>query len=222
MSDSLSSTPSTEGRRKWFEIFGGVQVANTRLFLIALALGVAVVAEAFAIVVMSPLKTVVPYVIRVNNSGGVNAMLAAAQRFRPNQNEIAYGLARWIVSMLTLDHYLTGNPKHNNVLDAYVMTRGEAAEEFDDWFRKTEPLKAVEQDPSLTRVVHVRNWESVQNGEMIFSVRTVRRALNVKPVTKKWQITIQYVLVPPKTQAQIMSNPMGLYVTNFSITQDLD
>lgn len=219
-SESLSSRPQA-GRRRWFEVFGGVQVANFRLFVLALALAVIALAEALAMAFMAPLKTVVPYVIRVDKAGGVSAAAAAAQRFRPDENQIAYGLARWVMNMLTIDRYLTGDPKHNNVLEAYLMTRGEAAREFDEWFRKAQPLAAVREDPSLTRVVHIRNWVALQDGGMIFRVETVRRAMNAKPVTRHLQIAIHYIVVPPQTEQQIMANPLGLYVTDFAITEDL-
>ena len=220
MHESTSPKPNA-ARRRWFEVFGGVQVANTRLTIVALLLGAIALAEACAIAMMAPLKTVVPYVIRVDKAGGVSAIAAAAQRFRPDQNQIAYGLARWVTNMLTLDRYLTGDSKHNNVLDAYLDTRGLAAREFDQWFRQAQPLKAVREDPSLTRVVHIRNWVQVQDGEMIFRVETVRRSMKEKPVTKHLQVAIHYIVVPPQTQEQIMANPLGLYVTDFAITEDL-
>lgn len=221
MSEPQAPEPQA-ARRRWFEQYGGVQVANGRIFIAALALAAVALGEAAAIVLMAPLKTVVPYVIQVDKSGAVSAASALARRYVPGQNEIAWGLSRWILDMLTIDRYLTGDPRRNNVLEAYAMTRGKAVAEFNDWFAAENPIRALAQDPSLTRVVHIRNWAAVHEGEMIFRVTTVRRSSGAKQgATENLMLSIHYIVVPPKTEQEIMTNPLGLFVTHFALQRDL-
>lgn len=217
----LSPSPYAIKRRRWFEVFGGVTVANWRLFLVTVAISVVAVAEAIALSMMVPLKTVVPYVVKVEKEGRVTVESAATQAYVPGQSEIDYALSKWVRNLLTIDSYLTSNPKRNNILEAYAMTRGKAAEEFVQWFRETKPVEAVNKDPSLTRVAHVGNLMRVQDGAIIIRVVTETRSAKQTPVTENQMVTIHYSIVPPQTEKEILENPLGLVVTHFAISKDL-
>lgn len=217
-----SPEPYAAQRRRWFEVFGGVAVANRRLFLVVLALAAVVVAQAIALAALTPMKTVVPYIVKIEDSGRTSLEVAGAQRYVPGQREIDYALARWVRNLLTIDSYMTSNPQRNNVLEAYVMTRGKASEQFVEWFRATKPVEAVNQDPTLTRVVQVRNLLYVKEGEaVIIRVTTETRSAKQQPVTENQMVTIHYTIIPPKTEKEILENPIGLVITHFAISKDL-
>ena len=217
----LSPSPYDIKRRRWFEVFGGVTVANWRLFLIAVALSVVALAEAVALSMMAPLKTAVPYVVKVEKEGRVTVEPALTQKYVPGQSEIDYALSKWVKNLLTIDFYLTSNPKRNNILEAYAMTRGKASEEFVQWFKENKPVEAVSKDPSLTRVAHVGNFMRVQEGAVIIRVTTETRSAKQNPETENKMVTIHYSIVPPKPEKEILENPLGLVITHFAISKDL-
>lgn len=217
-----SPDPYAKQRRRWFELFGGVAVANRRLFIALVALAAVAIAEAVALAALAPLKTAVPYVVKIEDTGRVSVEAAAAQRYVPGKNEIDYALARWVRNLLTIDSYSTSNPARNNVIEAYVMTRGRASEQFVEWFRAARPVEAVNQDPTLSRVVQVRNVLTVKEGEaVIIRVVTETRSAKQKPVTENQMVSIRYAIVPPKTEKEILENPIGLVITDFSVSKDL-
>jgi type IV secretory pathway TrbF-like protein len=52
-------------------------------------------------------------------------------------------------------------------------------------------------------------------------VRTETRAGGGEPRSAVVQVTLHYAIVPPRTEAEIIRNPIGLYVTRFSLAEEL-
>lgn len=221
MKNELTPDPKSGAMRGWFEANGGILVASTRLFVALVIVGVVAVCEGIALYAMAPLKTTVPYIVKVNTDGGVSVEEAAARKYVPQRPEIEYALSKWVRNMLTIDPYLTSNPQRNNVSEAYSMTRDKATEEFLAWFKDSKPIEAITKDPTMTRVVNIRNLLHIQDGAVIARISTETRSMNSKPVTENQMVTIHYSILPPKTQKEILENPLGLVITHFEISKDL-
>jgi len=201
----------------WFERYGSAIVEKNRYFVLVVLLGLVVLALGLTLFFIMPLKTVVPYVVRVASNGNVAVDVAASRRYVPGQSEQTYFLAHWAEKLLTVDGVLS--PPY--LREAYSFTRGKAIEEFTDFVRATQPLEAVKADSSLTQSVTLRSINYLEAGVALVRVSTERRSLSAAPLTKNYAITIHFVIVAPDTEAEILSNPIGLYVTDFNLTRDL-
>lgn len=203
--------------RGWFEIWGAVTVERNRYFLLCIVLAVAVTALAAALAVLVPLRRVVPYVVKVADTGAVTVAPSAAQEYVPGQAEKAYFLARWVSNLLTLDPYLT----ERQLTEAYGQTRALATGEFVDWLRSNRPLEQLRREPSLVRTVAINTVTPLQEDVVQVRVRTETRSLAQSPEVRRFQVTIRYTVQPPATEAQIIKNPIGLFVTHFAINEEL-
>ena len=215
--DNAPITAYEHARIEWFERYGCAVVDRNRYFLFSLIACAALAAMAFALLALVPLKTVVPYVVRVADNGSAMAAPAAAQRYSPGQPERAYFLAKWVTNLMTLDAYMT----ERNLAEAYTQTSGVASNEFLDWLKDQRPVEAVKKDPSLVRTVAINTVTPLEEGIMQVRVRIETRSLSRAPESKRYQVTIHYAIVPPKTEADIIKNPIGLFITHFTINEEL-
>ena len=215
--DNAPITAYERARIEWFERYGCAVVERDRYFVFALIACAALAAMAFALLALAPLKTVVPYVVRVADNGSAAVAPAAAQRYSPGQPERAYFLARWVTSLMTLDAYMT----ERNLAEAYAQTAGVASNEFVDWLKTQRPVEAVKKDPSLVRTVAINTVTPLEEGIMQVRVRLETRSLTQAPESRRYQVTIHYATVPPKTEADIIKNPIGLIITHFAINEEL-
>jgi type IV secretory pathway TrbF-like protein len=62
-------TAFERARIEWFERYGSAIVDKNRAYVLTLALTLAVAALGFALASVTPLKTVVPYIIKVADNG---------------------------------------------------------------------------------------------------------------------------------------------------------
>jgi type IV secretory pathway TrbF-like protein len=52
-------------------------------------------------------------------------------------------------------------------------------------------------------------------------VRAETRSLGSAVQSRTLQVPVHYAIVPPKTEAEIIQNPIGLYVTRFNVAEEL-
>ena len=105
----LGALPITQPHlpSQWFEVQGAPVVERNRYFMMCLGLLLALMTACAALVMMIPLKTVVPFVLERSEEGAVVPAPMTAQRFEPGMAEKRYFLAQWVRQLLTLDPHLT-------------------------------------------------------------------------------------------------------------------
>lgn len=220
--DSLNNAPVTafeQSRKKWFELYGSAVVGSNRMFLVSVALSVTCVALCLTIMSMMPLKTVVPYIVKVNGDGMVTTTPVEMVSYQPGEAEKKYFLSEWASKLLTLDRFLT----QKNLLSAYERVREKATNEFADYVATQKPIEALKLDSLLTRGVKIRSVAFIGDGAALVRVVTETRAGKGQTYSRKNMIlTVHYTLVPPKTEQEIFDNPIGMYITHFDLSEDLN
>ncbi len=207
----------------YFETFIKPKNDNRRLFIGLVSVSAVALGLVLVIIMMLPLKSVVPYVVKVNTeSGDVSVNPVGVNKYVPGKPEIQYFLAQWIIKTLSIDPYLT--EKHY-LPDAYAKTRGKATSEFIDWVNAIDkPMQRLQDDGTLTRSVKIASTPTFleEDGGAIVRFLTEERSMKSSPRVKRWVATIHYTVIPPSTEADILSNPTGLNVTHFELRDDLE
>lgn len=207
-----------KARRIWFENYGSSIVEKKRYFVLAVVVGVALIAQSIAIWTMLPLKTVVPYVVTVEKlTGRVSVEDATAQRYKPGAPEQRYFLAQWVTKLLLIDRNLT----ERYLPQAYKLCRDKAIQQFIKWNNDDRPLERVTKDGTLTRTVTIKSISFIQEGAAIIRLSTEERGGGAELKVKSFAITVHYALVPPEDERVMLDNPIGLYVTHFGFSEDL-
>lgn len=208
-----------QARKDWFEKYGSSVVGSNRLFLGFIFVSIVAVSEAFTISSLFPLKTVTPYLVKVNGDGLVTSTPVEVVSFQPGEAEKKYFLSEWTSKLLTLDRYMT----NQNLLDAYSRVREKAASEFAAYVAENKPAEALKLDGQLTRGVKIRSVAFIGDSAALVRVVTETRAGKGQTFTRKNLIlTVHFTLVPPKTEQEIFSNPIGLFITHFDLSEDLN
>lgn len=216
----LKNAPLTDyekARIQWFENYGSAVVEKNRYFALTVLLTLVVIALGMALMTMAPLKSVVPYVIRVSNDGHVTADPAGAMPYQPGDKEKKYFLGRWTKNLLTLDPVLT----ERLLTEAYEVTRGKASDEFTDFLKRTQPIEKVKSDPLLTRTASISSISFVEGNVALIRVETETRRMSTEKIVDKYLVTIHYDIIPAKTDREILNNPIGLFITHFDVSEDL-
>jgi len=217
----LGAPPITQPHlpSQWFEVQGAPVVERNRYFMMCLGLLLALMTACAALVMMMPLKTVVPFVLERSEEGAVVPAPMTAQRFEPGMAEKRYFLAQWVRQLLTLDPHLT----EPYLSEAYLLTRGKATVEFTDFIQRSAPMAELKRDPTLTRTVSISSVSLIE--DQVAMVRVVgerRNAGNPAAAREKFVLTIHFTTLMPKTEQELLRNPVGLFVTHFLVNTDLE
>lgn len=209
-------TATTKGKGL-FERFGGPIVDRNRWFLGFAFMCVICLVQTYAITVMLPLKTVVPWMVTVKDTGKIEGTPVASINFVPDENSKRYFLKDWVTKVFTLDRFLT----EKYLIDSYKLVRGQGSEEFRQFIETNKPLIALRSDPNLVQAVVIRSVSFIQDSAALVRIRVeTRNSEGVRFADKL--VTVHFSVVPPKTEQEIYANPIGLYITHFAVSEDIN
>jgi type IV secretion system protein VirB5 len=220
--DSLGNAPNVayeKARQQWAERMGEPIVEKNRWFVVAILLGLALIASLAAISNLIPLKTVVPYGIQIDRATGeVTAKPIAATDFKPGQAEKKYFITRWIRDIIDLEPNIT----ERNLREAFGFVRGKAIEEYKDFMNQTKPLLRLREEPTLTRKTDIISFNFMTDNTANIRFQTEERQASVAPVIKRYAAFVTYELLAPTTDRDIVENPLGLFITHFTISEEIN
>lgn len=202
---------------KFAEIYGSSMVGQARLFILSGVMGVLALASIVGMFALANKSTVTPWIVEVNDDGGVRNRPVRMENIRPNQAVIKSELAKFITNVFTIDPALTPQ----NFKRANVMTTGLATSQFSE-FRSTEKIATrLSKEPDSTRMAKVSSVDISQPGvAFVFLTTEESRGSTLAVANAKWRVTLKYQLTPPKTEKEILDNPLGLFVTGLNITKE--
>lgn len=216
--DNAPLTAFEKARFLWFEQYGSAIVDRNRskvAFILALLV---ICAQGVAIYQMLPLKTVVPYIVKVADNGSVVTSNAATANFVAGDKEISYFLVEWTKNLLTLDRQLT----EHNLKSAMRRTSGVASSQLSEYVKKTQPFIALSETPDLVRTVDIITMPTnIADKVVMLRVETVSRTATQVLSPKRYQVTLRYALSPPQSEKDIMDNPIGLFITDFKLSEEM-
>jgi type IV secretory pathway component VirB8 len=201
--------------RLFAELFGDPQVHAARWFVISAIALVGNIVQTSAIIGMLPLKRVVPYVVEATNNG-VTARVVEASQYRPNTAMIKAELARWADDLMALDPYQTRDKLRRSTL----VLRGKAVAEHSDFMKTYKPFERLIEAPTLIRTVQINTVDASQDGLAFLFFTTTERS-NGEPTLKRWRLSVQYAVMTPEDEKELLANPAGLVITHFELQQEI-
>jgi type IV secretion system protein VirB5 len=210
-------SPFIAAKREWNERYGDyiAQARNWRLTAI-LALVIAVILAAGSVWLAGQSK-VVPYVVEVDKLGQSIAVARADVPTTPNASIVRATLASWIgdARSVSTDPIV----ERNTLTRVYSLIGSTAKPYLDDWYRGHSPFEA-----SATHTVSITIDAVLPQSATTYQVQWTedqRDRAGTHTATSHWVAQLTVGINPPADEATILRNPMGIYVTQLSWTQQL-
>jgi type IV secretion system protein VirB5 len=165
-------------------------------------------------VIQAGREKVVPYVVAVDRLGAALAVKRADVASPTPVTVIQAELANLVTNWRTVTADLDLQSRMVDRLSGF--TRGSAKGVLTEWFEKNNPVARARSG----RLVSV-NIKSVplpvsQNSWRVEWQEIVRNHVGVTVETTQYEATMTVVIQPPKTDAEILRNPGGVYITELS------
>lgn len=194
--------------------------ANRMLVLLAISLSVNLVL-AFGLAGLMPLKERVPYFVASSKETGlVQVSTNVAQKFIPDEQNIKYFSAKFVRELLTIDPYRS---KSELFPDVKTMVLGKAKSQVNDFFQMDNTFERMNKDPSLVRNVALQRITILPDAKnevvVLVKMNTMNNNGMAQDVTRA--VTLHYAIEPVKSDAEALRNPIGFFVTQFVIDQEL-
>lgn len=157
-----------------------------------------------------------PYVVEIDGTGAARAVAAAKATYHPNDLVIARHLSDFIekVRSLSIDPMVI----RANWLGAYDAITEKAKPFLDDFAKSTNPFDRVGE-----RSVAVQVTSVVRATENTFQVKWSEQHYERSTLTSSedWTAMLTLVTATPKSESEVLKNPLGLYVNGIAWSRDI-
>lgn len=210
-----AETPYARARQEWDDRIGSarVQAKNWRTMAL-LALLASILLIILLGVTLSQNKTTV-FVAEVTKSGQVVNVSALKQAYSPNQAQKEYFIAQFIKNSRSLP--LDPVVAKQNWLNAYAYLSEGAAAELTADMKKAKPEEQLGKVATTVTISDI-NALSPNSFQVDWHEDTVD--INGKPISStNYSGVFSTTVIAPKNTQAILKNPLGIFITQFSISE---
>jgi type IV secretion system protein VirB5 len=209
------TTPYQKAAQVWDERIGSarVQAKNWRIAaLLSISLSACL---SGGLMWQATQSLVTPYVVEIDTSGEVRGVTPTVKDYIPSDAQIAFQLAEFIrkVRGVSSDPIVV----RQNWLDAYDFATSRAAMTLSDYATTNDPFAEIG-----VRSVSVDVESVVRSSDATFEVRWRETEFRsgVKQAVSAHTAQLTVITDPPRDEATLQRNPLGLYVNAINWTQD--
>lgn len=156
-----------------------------------------------------------PFVVEVSDWGETQRITALDGRWEPTQAQVGHALSGWIrdVRSKSIDPIVL----RQNWLRAYNLTSPRAASFLNTWAQAHDPFADVGREAVNVEVLNV-----VRRSDRTYDLqwRETRFVNGQQAGTERWRALITTTRQPPRNEAELMKNPLGLKIEDISWTPD--
>ena len=193
------------------------EIRHRWAFWLIVGMGIVVVAQAVSISFLLPQKEYIPYFIAEKPSGEVSVTDKVGRRFSPSKVNMEYFARKFVEGLLVVDE-----ATEQRLREMPYFLKGAAVSQFETWINKQDrPVYRLQIDPSYRRSVEFeKSIEFIStspdniSGKALAWVR-LKIYEGGKVRTRRLVVNMDYALLPITSEAAVVHNPIGFYVTNF-------
>jgi type IV secretion system protein VirB5 len=156
-----------------------------------------------------------PFVVEVSQWGQTERITALDGRYEPTQAQISHALATWIrnVRAKSVDPIVI----RQNWLAAYDYVTPKTASFLNSWAQVHDPFADVGREAVNVEVLNV-----VRRSDRTYDLqwRETRFVNDQQAGQERWRALITLKLQPPRTEAELLKNPLGIRIEDVSWTPD--
>ena len=213
--DFAPGTIGQNAAQKYFEMGSHLRIERNRWFLIALILGGALVAESVSLSFLFPLKTVETIQVNKLEGGRLVADPTPVGSWVPDNDSLAYFINRWAESVFDVKRATI----QKTVADSALYAIDTAAKQLTEFRQSDNPIASLNEYPGYSRSYTFMSINFLNAETALLRFKTTTRKADVVE-EDVYLMTVVFTLVKPKNVDQVVRNPAGLYVTNFTLSKE--
>lgn len=208
-------SPYHRAAQVWDDRIGSAraQASNWRLAFFG-ALGLAAIALV-GLILVSQKSEVKAFVVPVDEIGRPGRVEAADAAYRPRDAQIAYFLGEWV--RLSFSRSIDPIVLRENINRSFSFIYGPAAETMKQWGQDNDPTKDIGRIAKTIEIASV-----LKRTDQTFQVQW-RESVYVdgaRTSTNRYTGLFSIVVQAPRNEAQLLANPLGIFINEISWSRD--
>ena len=209
----------------WYaDRYNSIRIERNRYFVLLLVCLAALLASVTANVLLTPLKTAVPYVIEVNQNDGMTTLLKPMDRqsIQENQAVTLYFLYKYLNARMNYDYGLRQTQAETVRLLSAAPVYQIYAKQM-DVSNPQSPIRLYQNNSVINTKIASYSFPYPDIAQIHFYTElTSADSGNTTPLRRYWQATIKFTYADTSLpiEQRININPVGFFVTDFQVNQE--
>lgn len=210
----MSDNPYLNGRRAFVEQWGDAAKAASQWRMATYITGSALVIALGGLITVALQQKVVPYAVEFNEHSEVVRVSRVDEITQPSNNQIRAALRSWIIGARTVYGDKSAQESLINTTYAMVMPNSSAYQTLSEYQTTNNPYARSKKETVDVAVNSVlladgTTWR-------IEWTETTKQLSGRISDTKSWQATATVITVPPNSEQELLLNPIGVKIKQFS------
>ena len=217
--EKQQENPYLSARAEYGDRYGAAVNEAARWRQIAFVLLLLTVAFGGMMIWMSTQNRVIPYVVQIDKQGYTVAIRPASESSGADTRVIIAALGRFVMNFKTvvLDPY--AQRYMINQVYNYLGSRSNAESVVSHFYSENNPF----QHNNRTRTVEIHSILPIGGGNSSWQILWVENIMNGQEVVSstEWRAIVSVAISPVRELGDVIKNPLGIYVTEFNMAQDI-
>ncbi len=211
---------------EWYQdLYQSIRISRNRWFLVGVVALILTGIEGLALVFLTPLKTVEPYVLQVDNKSGMTTVL---KPLRDNQENVLTQeeavtksfIVKYVIARETYDP----QDLNRNYDLVRLMSSGDEAGKFNESVANGNPQSPVERYKTNTaRTVKISSVSFLDQKKKTAQVRFMTTEVTRNETKEDYWVailTFRYINAP-MDETDRLNNPLGFQVISYRVDQEI-
>lgn len=209
----LSDNPYLNGRRAFVEQWGDSVNVARQWRLAFFVVGIGLIIALGGLVAIALQQKVVPYAVEFNEHSEIRRVARVDEILQPNNSQIRASLRSWIIGARTVYGDKSAQESLMNTAYAMIMPHSSAYQTISEYQTANDPYARSKKE---TVEVTVHSVLLTDGAWRIEWTETTKQLSGRIIDTKSWQATVSVITVPPTTEQELLINPLGVKIKQFS------
>lgn len=224
--DKTPTNLAAEGNNWYYDCYEAVKVERNRYFLLLIICVAALIVSLLAIIMITPLKTSVPFLIEIDKTTGITTVLRPIETssLREQTSVTTYFLFKYLNARMSYDWSL-------RQVNADIVRALSSANSYQIYATQMDvnnpqsPIKLYGDNEFITVHVTSNSMPFPNIAEIHFYTESIDKIATFSGAAKRkyWVATIKYAYSNTKLPLADRENinPLGFFVTDFQLNQDI-
>jgi type IV secretion system protein VirB5 len=210
----LSDNPYLNGKRAFMEQWGDTAKAASQWRLAFFGATVGLVISLGGLIAVALQQKVVPYAVEFNEHSEVVRVARVGEITEPNNNQIRAALRSWIIGARTVYGDRRAQESLMDTTYAMILPSSSAYQTMSEYQTTNNPYVRSKKE---TVDVAVNSVLLADGSTWRIEWTETTKQLSGRVIdTKAWQATATVITVPPNSEQELLLNPLGVKIKQFS------
>ena len=225
MSDNnFNENPYLSARKEYSDRYGSAVKDAARWRQISILMILLCLAFGGTMMWLASQNKVVPYIVQVDKQGYAVAIKSAREGSIADTRVVVAALGGFFVNFKTVVTDVASQRRMVNDVYSYLAKNSSAENSVSQYYKEHNPFIATQDKREYTIQVEIRSIVRSGGDDKSWQVLWAEKKVDQGAIIERteWRALVSVVVSPVRELEEVLKNPLGIYITEINMAQDIN